>query len=119
MSYAVRGINPGRPDRRPVPPAVVDDVRASGRPRPLHAEARMHLGEDWGAHLREAGFTVQARRRFDITVQTPLPAAAGRYAQARRPRGPYHAHGLGGAASRAAGRPPVSTPRSSRRFVDA
>jgi SAM-dependent methyltransferase len=47
----------------------------------IRAEAGMHIGEDWGARLAEAGFTVEAERRFDIVLRAPLPAAAGRYAQ--------------------------------------
>ncbi|GAA2532426.1 class I SAM-dependent methyltransferase [Pilimelia columellifera subsp. columellifera] len=47
----------------------------------LRAEAGLHMSEDWGAHLREAGFTVEAERRFDIALRAPLPDAAGRYAQ--------------------------------------
>jgi hypothetical protein len=42
----------------------------------------MHMGEDWGARLAAAGFTVEAERRFDIDLRPPLPALAGRYAQA-------------------------------------
>ncbi len=41
-----------------------------------------HLGADWGAHLVRAGFTVVAKRLFAIELTPPLPAAAGRYAQA-------------------------------------
>ena len=41
-----------------------------------------HLGADWGPRLRQAGFTSQARRAFAIDLRSPLPAAAGRYAQA-------------------------------------
>ncbi len=45
------------------------------------AEAGMHMDEDWSARLAEAGFTVEAERRFDIALRPPLPAAAGRYAR--------------------------------------
>ena len=41
----------------------------------------MHMDEDWGARLAEAGFTVQAERHYDIVLPSPLAAAAGRYAQ--------------------------------------
>lgn len=44
-------------------------------------EAGMHMSEDWGARLAEAGFTLRAERRFDIVLHPPLPAAARRYAQ--------------------------------------
>ena len=50
------------------------------------AEARAdelpHLYSDWGPRLGAAGFTVEARRTFDIDLTAPLPALAGRYAQA-------------------------------------
>lgn len=59
----------------------------------IRAEAGMHIGEDWGVHLAKAGFTVEAERRFDIALQAPLPAAAGRYAQASLQR---MRHGLDG-----------------------
>jgi SAM-dependent methyltransferase len=45
------------------------------------AEAGMHMDEDWAARFAEAGFAVEAERRFDIVLRPPLPAAAGRYAQ--------------------------------------
>ena len=41
-----------------------------------------HLGADWGPRLRKAGFTIEAERTFAIDLRSPLPAAAGRYAQA-------------------------------------
>jgi SAM-dependent methyltransferase len=41
-----------------------------------------HLYSDWGPRLSAAGFTVEARRTFTIDLAAPLPAAAGRYAQA-------------------------------------
>jgi SAM-dependent methyltransferase len=41
-----------------------------------------HLGADWGPRLRKAGFAVEAERVFAIDLEPPLPAAAGRYAQA-------------------------------------
>ena len=41
-----------------------------------------HLGSDWGPRLSEAGFAVEAERRFAIDLTPPLPASAGRYAQA-------------------------------------
>ena len=40
------------------------------------------LGADWGPRLRKAGFTMEAGRTFAIDLRAPLPAAAGRYAQA-------------------------------------
>jgi SAM-dependent methyltransferase len=40
------------------------------------------LGSDWGPRLRKAGFIIEAQRQFVIDVAAPLPAAAGRFAQA-------------------------------------
>ena len=53
--------------------AALAEVRASELP---------HLHSDWGPRLRAAGFTIEARRTFDIDLAAPLPALAGRYAQA-------------------------------------
>jgi SAM-dependent methyltransferase len=47
----------------------------------IRTEAGLHMDEDWGALLAKAGFVVEAERRFDVALQAPLPAAAGRYAQ--------------------------------------
>jgi SAM-dependent methyltransferase len=47
----------------------------------VRVEAGMHMDEDWSARLAEAGFTVEADRRFDIALSPPLPPAAGRYAR--------------------------------------
>jgi hypothetical protein len=41
-----------------------------------------HLGDDWTPRLTKAGFTIEAERTFTIDLRPPLPAAAGRYAQA-------------------------------------
>jgi SAM-dependent methyltransferase len=41
-----------------------------------------HLYADWGPRLSTAGFAVEARRTFTIDLAAPLPAPAGRYAQA-------------------------------------
>jgi hypothetical protein len=41
-----------------------------------------HLGSDWGPRLAKAGFAVEAGRPFVIDLEPPLPARAGRYAQA-------------------------------------
>jgi SAM-dependent methyltransferase len=50
------------------------------------AEARAHdlphIGDDWAARLRRAGFTVEQDRTFTIDLVPPLPAATGRYARA-------------------------------------
>jgi SAM-dependent methyltransferase len=41
-----------------------------------------HLGSDWGPWLSRAGFAVEAKQVFAVSLAPPLPAAAGRYAQA-------------------------------------
>ena len=41
-----------------------------------------HLGDDWAARLRAAGFVIEAERTFRIGLEPPLPQAAGRFAQA-------------------------------------
>jgi SAM-dependent methyltransferase len=45
------------------------------------ADELPHLGDDWSARLRTAGFTIEAERTFTIDLTRPLPAATGRYAQ--------------------------------------
>jgi SAM-dependent methyltransferase len=47
-----------------------------------HADELPHLGSDWGPRLSQAGFTIEAERLFAIDLAPPLPAPAGRYAQA-------------------------------------
>ena len=47
-----------------------------------HADEVPHLGSDWGPRLSQAGFTIEAGRPFAIDLAPPLPAPAGRYAQA-------------------------------------
>jgi hypothetical protein len=47
----------------------------------LRHEHGLHMGEDWGARLRAAGFEVKGERRYDIELRPPLPPRAGRYAQ--------------------------------------
>jgi SAM-dependent methyltransferase len=53
-----------------------------------------HLGDDWSARLRKAGFTVPAERTFTIDLKPPLPAATGRYAQMSLRRMRAHLDGL-------------------------
>lgn len=52
--------------------AVVDAWRAQEMP---------HIGDDWGALLREAGFTVEQERTFDVELGSPVSEAARRYAR--------------------------------------
>jgi SAM-dependent methyltransferase len=47
----------------------------------MRHEHGLHMGEDWGARLRAAGFEVAGERRFEIDLRPPLPPRAGRYAQ--------------------------------------
>jgi SAM-dependent methyltransferase len=70
------------------PRFLPDDIGAGLEAR-LHAalaEAQAselpHLHSDWGPRLSAAGFTIEARRTFDIDLAAPLPDLAGRYAQA-------------------------------------
>ncbi len=63
----------GRPGLEARCHAVLAEERAAKLP---------HLGSDWGSRLSQAGFIIQAERRFDINMTPPLPAATGRYAQA-------------------------------------
>jgi SAM-dependent methyltransferase len=73
-------------------PRFLPDDPGLGRPG---LEARCHaavaerqatelpeLGSDWGPRLSRAGFTIEAERSFAINLTPPLPASAGRYAQA-------------------------------------
>jgi SAM-dependent methyltransferase len=73
-------------------PRFLPDDLGLGRPG---LEARCHavlaerqaaelpdLGSDWGPRLSRAGFTIEAERSFAIDLTPPLPASAGRYAQA-------------------------------------
>ncbi|MGW2281184.1 class I SAM-dependent methyltransferase [Streptomyces sp. NPDC001770] len=55
----------------------VHAAQAEGR-----TAAGMHMAEDWGARLREAGLDVVAERVVAIDLTAPLPAATGRYVQA-------------------------------------
>jgi SAM-dependent methyltransferase len=59
----------------------------------IRAEAGMHMAEDWGARLAEAGFTVEAERHYDIVLPPPPTTAARRYAQVSLQRA---RHGLDG-----------------------
>ncbi|MGH3158526.1 MAG: class I SAM-dependent methyltransferase [Streptosporangiaceae bacterium] len=69
------------------PRFLPDDVEL-GRPgleargRAALAEELPYLGSDWGPRLRQAGFAIVGERHFAIELKPPLPAAAGRYAQA-------------------------------------
>ncbi len=62
-----------------------------------HAAELPLLGSDWGPRLSRAGFAVEAERLFAIELAPPLPAAAGRYAQASLRRMRSHLDGRIGA----------------------
>jgi SAM-dependent methyltransferase len=64
---------PGRPGLEARCHAALAEARADEIP---------HLGADWGARLRRAGFAIEAERTFAIHLTAPLDPAAGRYAQA-------------------------------------
>ncbi len=63
------------------PAAAALEDRCHAAAAAKRTEHGMHMHEDWGARLTEAGFTVEAERRFEIDLRPPLPAAATRYAQ--------------------------------------
>lgn len=44
-------------------------------------EAGLHMHENWGDRISQAGFTEVTERRFAIDLEPPLPAAAARYAE--------------------------------------
>jgi SAM-dependent methyltransferase len=46
------------------------------------ADELPHLGSEWGPRLHRAGFSILAERHFVIDLTPPLPASAGRYAEA-------------------------------------
>jgi SAM-dependent methyltransferase len=64
----------------PDPAGAALEERAHAVRDGMRAEAGMHMGEDWGARLAGAGFTLEAERRFDIALRSPLPPAACCYA---------------------------------------
>jgi SAM-dependent methyltransferase len=53
--------------------ALLDERRAAELP---------HIGSDWGARLTKAGFSTVTERTITLDLRSPLPASAGRYAQA-------------------------------------
>ncbi|MGW4465806.1 class I SAM-dependent methyltransferase [Micromonospora sp. NPDC004704] len=44
-------------------------------------EAGLHMHENWGDRITQAGFKAVTERHFDIDLRPPLPAAAARYAE--------------------------------------
>jgi SAM-dependent methyltransferase len=69
------------------------ELRGHAAMAAARAEDMPFLGADWAPLLRKAGFTIEAERQFVIDATAPLPAAAGRYAQASLRR---MGSGLGG-----------------------
>ncbi len=43
-------------------------------------EAGLHMHENWGERMSQAGFASITQRHFDIDLRPPLPASAARYA---------------------------------------
>ena len=64
----------------PDPQGAALEARAQREQARIRQERGLHMGLDWGARLAEAGFTLEADRRFDIVLAAPLPPATGRYA---------------------------------------
>ncbi|MFI9644047.1 class I SAM-dependent methyltransferase [Micromonospora sp. NPDC051925] len=56
-------------------------------------EAGLHMHENWGDRMSQAGFASVTERHFDIDLRPPLPAATTRYAQVSLSR---MCHGLEG-----------------------
>lgn len=69
--------------------ALEDRLHEAAAARRHHAG--LHMGLDWGARLKAAGFDVEGERRFDIELPRPLPAKAVDYARATLERA---RHGL-------------------------
>ncbi|WP_329103569.1 class I SAM-dependent methyltransferase [Micromonospora sp. NBC_01699] len=45
------------------------------------AEAGLHMHENWGDRITQAGFKAVTERHIDIDLRPPLPAATARYAE--------------------------------------
>jgi SAM-dependent methyltransferase len=58
------------------------EERAHAAAADERAHLMPHLGADWGPPLAKAGFVVAVARDIKIDLTAPLPAAAGRFAQA-------------------------------------
>ena len=58
------------------------EARAQAAVAEHHAGTMPYLGADWGPLVARAGFTGVDERVFGIELSAPLPAAAGRFAQA-------------------------------------
>ena len=79
---------------------AVDDTRPGKRPGVLIAPeggGLVDLTKSIARRLAEAGFTVEAERRFDIALDPPLPDLAHRYAQLSLQRMRHGAEGRIGA----------------------
>jgi SAM-dependent methyltransferase len=58
------------------------EARCAAAARAVVDHELPHFGADWGPRLSQAWFAVEAERDFAVELTSPLPAAAGRYAQA-------------------------------------
>jgi SAM-dependent methyltransferase len=63
------------------PAGVALEDRLHAAQARMREEAGLHMDEQWGARLKAAGFEVEAERRFDLELQSPLSDKALRYAQ--------------------------------------
>jgi len=63
------------------PAGVALEDRLHAAQARMRDEAGLHMGLDWGARLKEAGFDVESERHFDIEVAAPLSPQALRYAR--------------------------------------
>jgi SAM-dependent methyltransferase len=86
----------------PDPAGAALEERCHAALAQARTEAGMHIDEDWGARLAEAGFTIEAERHVDIALRPPLPAAAGRYALVSLQRARHGLEGRLGASDLAA-----------------
>ncbi|MEV6349535.1 class I SAM-dependent methyltransferase [Actinoplanes sp. NPDC051851] len=62
-------------------PDTALEERAHAELAAMRLEGGLHMGEDWGARLKSAGFTLEGERRFEISLPAPLPPKARHYAQ--------------------------------------
>jgi len=69
------------------------EARAQAAVAEHHSGTLPYLGADWGPLVARAGFTGVAERAFGIELSAPLPAAAGRFAQAYLRRARTHLDG--------------------------
>jgi SAM-dependent methyltransferase len=69
------------------------ELRGHAESAKLRHEAGLHMHENWGDRMTQAGFTSVTGRHFDVDLRPPLPAPAARYAEVSLTR---MRHGLEG-----------------------